>query len=123
MKSKNTRSPGHALKGSKAKPQTRKLPPDPDGLFKRAAARGKKVMAMYENLNPDAEMNFLSNLLHDLMHHCDRDLKLGDFHQQHGFAVGTYKQFVAENMWALGWYDDLEAAGEAAKEMMFSDVD
>ena len=107
---------------SNAKLRNRNLPPDTDGLFKRAAARGKKVITMYKNLNPEAEGNLVSNLLHDLMHRCDRDPKLGDFHDEHGFAVGMYQEFVAENMWALGWYDDLEAAQEAAEQMMLSDV-
>ena len=69
MKSKKTRAATQALKGSKTEPQKRKLPIDPDGLFKRAAARGAKVIAMYDKLNPDLGRDYLvSNLIHDLMH-------------------------------------------------------
>jgi hypothetical protein len=114
-----------AQKGNSTKRplKQRKLPPDPDGLFKRAAARAKKVIAMYDELNPGLGRDSLvSNLLHDLMHLCDRDRKLGDFHEEHGSALWTYQDLLAENMWDLGWYDDLEAAREAAEQMMFSDV-
>lgn len=54
---------------SKAKRKLNKLPPDPDGLFERAAERGKIVFVMYEALNPGPSRDDLvSNLLHDLMH-------------------------------------------------------
>ena len=107
---------------SNAKLQKCKLPPDPDGLFKRAAARGKKVIAMYGQLNPDAEGNLLNNLMLDLICLSDRDTKVGNVHQEYVSAVQTYEKFVAENMWALGWYDDLEAAQEAAEEMTLSNA-
>lgn len=70
-KHKSTRASARTL-ASNAKPQKSKLPPDTDGLLKRAAARGKKVIAMYKSLNPDAEGHLLSNNFHDLMHLCDR---------------------------------------------------
>lgn len=99
-----------------------KLPPDPDGLFRRAAARAKKVIAMYENLNPGAEGHLVSNLVLDLICLSNRDSRLGDVDEECVFALQTYQKFVAENMWELGWYDDLEAAREAAEQMMLSGV-
>lgn len=121
QKPKKTRASAQTLV-SKAKPTNRKLPPDPDGLFKRAAARGKQVIAMYEKLNPGAEGFLVSNIVRDLICLSDRDPKLGNVDKECVFAVQSYQEFVAENMWAVGWYDDMEAAREAAEQKMFSDV-
>lgn len=103
--------------------KTRELPPDPDGLFKRAAKRAKKVLAMYGQLNPGPERaDLVANLLHDLMHLCDRDRTLGDFHKEHAFALTMYQDLLAENIWALGRYDDLESARAAAEQIMFREL-
>ena len=52
----------------KAKPKNRKLLPDPYGDFKRGAARAKKVIALYEKLNPGLDGEFLvSNIVRDLI--------------------------------------------------------
>lgn len=102
-----------------------KLPPDPGGLFESAASRAKKVLAIYDELYPEAggvEGGFLvTNLLHDLMHLCDREPKLGNFHQKYAEAVGVCQDLLAENMWTLGWYDDFETAERAAERMMFGE--
>lgn len=95
-KSKRRSAKAHSLRN--AKPQMRKLPPDPDGLFKRAAARAKKVVAMYDALYPEAGREFLiSNLLHDLMHLCDRDASLGDLNEEYVQAFHLYQSLVAES--------------------------
>lgn len=122
MTNKVEKKSGQAFGGSKGVAPKRKLPPDPDGLFKRAAARGEKVIAFYLDLYPDAEGFELGNLLHDLMHFCDRNRKLDDFHEGHGFAISTYTDFVAENMWARDWYDDLETARSAAERMLLGEA-
>lgn len=64
MKRGKTLPSAQAVKLSKAKPEVHKLPPDPDGLFKRATARAKTVIAMYDDLNPDwARGDLVFNLL------------------------------------------------------------
>jgi len=103
MKPKNTRAPTHNVKTSKAKPTKHKLPPDPDGMFKRAAARAEKVLALYDDLFPDLGEDYLiPHLLHDLMHFCDRHPTLKSFDESHGFAIYTYERFVKENKWIVG---------------------
>lgn len=98
MKDNNTRRSAKAHSVRNAKTPMRKLPPDPDGLFKRAAARAKKVVAMYDDLYPDAGREFLvSNLLHDLMHLCDRDATLGDLNEEYVQAFRLYESLVAES--------------------------
>ena len=102
-----------------SKRKVHKRPPDTDGLFKRAAARAKKVVAFYEELYPDPGRAWLlANLLHDLLHLCDRDRTLGSFDKSHGRAFGLYEDLAAENMWVLDWYDDMDTAREAAREML-----
>lgn len=103
MKPKKTRASAQTFKGSKAQPQKRKLPPDPDGLFKRAAARGKKVIAMYDNLNPGIGRDCLVwNLFLDLICLSERDPELGDVDEECVFALQTYEKFVKENEWVVG---------------------
>lgn len=86
-------------KASKAKPHKRKLPPDPDGLFKRSAARARKVVAKYENLYPEVTRDCLvTSLVHDLMHLCDRDSTLGDFYENYVSALETYAGLVEQNL-------------------------
>jgi hypothetical protein len=124
MATKKKRASSAAAKACKATGKTNKLPPDPDGLFKRAAARAKKVMAIYEHLNPGpGRDDLVGNLLHDLMHLCDRDRTLGDFHEGHGLALWLYQDLLAENLCDVGWYNDLETAREAAEQIMFSGVE
>lgn len=92
-----------AVKPSKAKPTKLRLPPDPDGLFKRAAARAEQILVLYDDLFPDLDEDYLvTNLLHDLMHFCDRHPSLKSFDEAHGFAVFTYERFVKENEWMVG---------------------
>jgi hypothetical protein len=99
--------------------KSHKRPPDPDGTFKRAAARAKKVITFYEELYPDPGRAWLvANLLHDLLHLCDRDRTLGSFTKSHGDALWIYEDLAAENMWVMDWYDDLVQAHEAAREML-----
>ena len=79
--------------------QSGRLPPDPDGLFKRAARRGKKVVAFYEELYPDPGRDWLvANLLHDLMHCCDRVPELGNVDEECVRAISLYVGLVEENM-------------------------
>jgi hypothetical protein len=114
-------SSGSALNASKK--ATHKRPPDPDGLFERAASRARDVLAMYDVINPGLGDDYLvSNLLHDLLHLCDRDHRLGNFHESHGSALALYQDLAAENICDLGWYDDLEAATEAAERMLFRET-
>lgn len=106
MEPKKTRASAQTLKGSKTKAQKRKLPPDPDGLFKRAAARAKKVIAMYDNLAPDVGRDYLvKHLLHDLMHLSDRDPTLGDIGEEYVQAFRCYEKLVKENEWIVGTPD------------------
>ena len=115
----NTAHPSTRTATSIADIKNGKLPPDPDGLFRRAAARGKKVIAMCDKLNPEAEGTFLvSNIVRDLICLSVRDPKLGSVDEECVFAIQSYQKLVAENIWAAGWYDDLDAALEAAEEMM-----
>jgi hypothetical protein len=98
MKPKKTGASAEAVKARNAKPKKKQLPPDPDGMFKRAAARGKKVIAMYDDLNPGLHRKGLvDNLLFDLMHFSDRDPSLGDSEKNYWGAVGDYERFVEEN--------------------------
>jgi hypothetical protein len=102
MKPKNARPSAKALKASKAKPQKRKLPPDPDGLFARAAARAKKVIAFYEKMYPDPGRDCLvQNLIHDLMHLADRDPSLGDIDEEAVWAIRMYDDLVKESEWMV----------------------
>ena len=83
---------------ARAKLQKRRLPPDPDGLFKRAGRRAKKVIALYDLMNPGLGRDYLvCNLLHDLMHLCDRDPTLGGFDESCGTALAVYEGLVEEN--------------------------
>lgn len=59
-------------------------------------------MAMYGQLNPEAEGYCLKNLIFDLMHHCDREPDLGSFDGEYGRALGMYERFVAESEWTVG---------------------
>ncbi|MFZ2980428.1 MAG: hypothetical protein WA085_05310 [Sphingobium sp.] len=107
MKPGQTRPSAQVVKALKAnsipKATQNQLPRDPDGLFKRAAARAKKVTAMYDDLNPGLGRDYIvENLLFDLMHLCDRDAKLGGFDNALGFAVQTYYKFIEENELMVG---------------------
>ena len=98
MKPLKTLKSSKATKPPKARSQKRKLPPDPDGTFKRAAARGKKVMSMYRELYPEAgRQDALNCLLFDLMNLCDRNPSLEDFDDAHASAFDTYETFKREN--------------------------
>ena len=120
MTTKAKRRSAYKIDPKKRSLKQRKLPPDPDGLFKRAAARARKVIAVYEKLNPDADDHLVSNLVLDLICLSDRDPELGNVDEECVFALQTYQRFVAENMWSLGRYDDFKAAQEAAEQMMLS---
>lgn len=98
MKTKKAYSSAKPVKLSKAKPAGHKLPPDPDGLFKRAAARAEQVISFYDDLNPDwPRRDLVFNIIFDLMHLCDRDPKLGSVDQAHGRAFEMYDEFIKEN--------------------------
>lgn len=122
QKNKTTRA-STQTPATKAKAENRKLPPDPDRLFKRGAARAKKVIALYEKLNPGLGGQFLvSNIVRDLFCLSVRDPKLGNVDDEYVFARETYLEFAAENMWEARWYDDMEAAKEAAERMLYPDL-
>ena len=88
------------------------VPPDPDGLFKTAAARAKKVIAMYDDLNAGLGQDFLiSNLVFDLICLSDRDPKLGDVDEECVFALQTYEKFVTEHEYTVGTLSYDEAFG------------
>lgn len=91
--------------GGNEKRKACNLPPDPDGLFKRAASRGNKVIAFYEELYPDPGRDWLvANLLHDLMHFCDRNGAIfGDFATDEANAHYLYDSLLEENLDDLGW--------------------
>lgn len=109
---------------SKDKPENRKLPPDPYGDFKRGAARAKEVIALYEKLNPGlGDECLVSNIVRDLICLSVRDPGLGNVDEEYMFARETYLEFAAENMWEARWYDDMEAAKEAAERMLYPDLE
>lgn len=120
MTTKETRIFASMIDHRHKRAKRRKLPPDPDGLFRRAARRGKKVIAMYERLNPDAEGHFVSNIVLDLICLSDRDPELGNVDEECVFALRNYQQFLAENLFEVGLCDDLETARDAAGRMMLS---
>ena len=108
---------------SKDNPENRKLPPDPYGDFKRGAARAKEVIALYEKLNPGlGDECLVSNIVRDLICLSAREPKLGNVDIACVFAMESYLEFAAENMWAARWYDDMEAARQAAAKMMYPDL-
>lgn len=91
---------GNAVRASKG----RKLPPDPDGLFQRAADRAKVIVAMYDALNPFLGSDYLiSNILFDLMHLSDRDPSLGGYDEGEGRAHSIYEELVQENREMVRW--------------------
>jgi hypothetical protein len=109
--------------GSNDKPENRKLPPDPYGDFERGAARAKSVIALYEKLNPWlGDECLVSNIVRDLICLSARDPKLGNVDEECMFAIQTYLEFAAENMWEAGWYDDMEEAQKAAERMLYPDL-
>lgn len=98
MKNEKTPSSNPKMKASKSKPQRRKCPPDPDGYFKEIAARAKKVIALYAELNPGAEHHELVwFLLLDLKSLCDREPALGDFEDAYMHAHSIYGDLVEES--------------------------
>lgn len=93
----------NTIKRSERPLKQHKLPPDPDGLFKRAAARAKKAVAHYEMLNPDVTRDkLIANLVLDLICLSDRDPGLGDVDKECVSALQTYNRFVKENKWTVG---------------------
>lgn len=98
MKSKKTRPSDPNLEGSKIKPQERWVRPDPDGSFERAAARAKKVLAMYGDLNPDwGPDGLVWNLMHDLLHLSDRDPTIGEIDVEFVRAFTCYAELSMES--------------------------
>ena len=98
MKRGKTRPSAQAVKASKPKPKQHQLPPDPDGLFARAATRGMKLISKYQFLNPTVDRrDLLDNILFDLMHCCDREPALGNVDESCVYAIRLYDLFVAEN--------------------------
>lgn len=75
------------------------LPPDPEGLNAQGAERGKKLLDLYYKLNPEAdeEQFVIWNILHDLIHLCLRNPKLGDLEENLAWA----QRFFAEGIWEL----------------------
>ena len=72
------------------------LPPDPNGWNASCAARAKKVIDSYLEIYPEADrQSVLLDLLHDLLHLCDRDPKLGDLDERLVDALYCY----AEGIW------------------------
>lgn len=83
---------------AKTNPQGRRPPPDPDGYFRKLAARGNKAITLYEKLNDGAERDELVwFLLLDLMHLCDRDRTLGHFEDACIKASEIYEDLVAQS--------------------------
>ena len=108
---------------SKDSLRNRKLPQDPSGDFKRGAARAKKVIALYEKLSPGLDVEFLvSNIVRDLICLSACVPELGNVDEESVFAMETYLDFAAENMWEAWWYDDLETARVAAERMVYPDL-
>ncbi len=101
MTSKTKRGSAQKAASTRSPRNQNKLPPGPGGLFKRAGARANKVIGWYDKLNPEAGPRsdgfLLMNLLHDLMHLCDREPTLGDFHDEYAWAVHMYDTLVEES--------------------------
>ena len=67
------------------------LPPDPNGWNARCAARAHKIIDLYLELTPEAdEQSVLLDLLHDLLHLCDRDPELGNLDENLVNALYCY---------------------------------
>lgn len=101
-------------------PKQQKRPPDPDGLFKQAAARAARLLEIYRELNPQAKGHFLANMLLDLICLSERKRATADVHRDYVTALDWYVRLAAENMWAAGWFDDFRAAREGVEEMMLT---
>ena len=83
---------------SKCGSEKRKPPPDPDGLFAECARMAEKVIAMYDRLNPGCgDESLVGNLLHDLMHLCDREPKLGGFDEGYELAIYLYDDLTEKS--------------------------
>jgi hypothetical protein len=122
MKTQKVKKTGTSAKTTvaKAKAENRKLPPDPYGDFKRGAARAKKVIALYEKFDAGLELEYrVSDIVRDLICLSAQEPRLGNVDRACVFAMETYLEFAAENMWAARWYDDMEAAKEAAERMLY----
>lgn len=96
MKPKKTGASAQSIKALKAKPQKLKLPPDLTGLNEGFAANARPVIALYHRISGADRETLVRDLLHDIMHLCDRDPSLGNFHQQHGWAVNLYGALTQE---------------------------
>lgn len=89
----------------KGKSKFVKLPPNLGDLFEAAAERASQLIAIYDCLNPGLKRKYLvTNLLHDLMHLCDRDATLGDFDSDNRFAQDEYEMLMEEH------FEDLKYA-------------
>ncbi|MCA1654154.1 MAG: hypothetical protein LC656_08235 [Sphingomonadales bacterium] len=98
MEKEKKLSSSQKKKASESEGRMRKPPPDPDGHFRTLAARGKKVITLYEKLNLGAEKNELVwFLLLDLMHLCDRHPAFGDFENACIYSSSIYDGLVEEN--------------------------
>lgn len=76
--------------------QRKTLPPDPYGWNARCAARANKVVDCYLEVNPEIDReSVLLDLLHDLLHLCDRDPELGNLDERLVNALYCY----AEGIW------------------------
>ncbi|MEJ7925761.1 hypothetical protein WG908_03205 [Sphingobium sp. AN641] len=60
--------------------------PDPDGLNKECAARAKKTVELFCRLSGATQETAVRDLLHELMHLCDRDPEFGNFADELGWA-------------------------------------
>lgn len=67
-----------------------KLPPDPWDLNEDSATRARAVITIYQSMSGSDRETLVRDLLHDVMHLCDRERDLGDFGQQHRWAVNLY---------------------------------
>ena len=96
MRPSKTSAAKHTTKAaSKAEFKQHKIPPDPWKTNEECAARAKKVIAPYRKLAGAEYAVF--NLLHDLMHLCDRDPTLGNLHEDYVFALENYEEHIDEN--------------------------
>lgn len=79
------------------KPEKRKRRRDRDGYFLEIAARAKKVIALYEKLNPGAEQHELVwFLLLDLMSLCDEESTLGTVDDAYAYAGSIYEDLQVQ---------------------------
>lgn len=72
------------------------LPPDPEGHHARCTKRAKKIVDLYQKLDPGTDLdNVVTNLVYDLYHLADRLPDIGNVDERS--VRGLY--YYAEDIW------------------------